>query len=94
MVRNCRLFNVFEAFFCKIGDPHVFRRSGTKVAEDKKLCNLLFRNMGKISDTCQDQEYSEFLLPFEMLFKDITNLDTGNFNKECVKNKLHKSTHS
>ena len=64
------------------------------MAEDKKLCNLLFRNMGKISDTCQDQEYSEFLLPFEMLFKDITNLDTGNFNKECVKNKLHKSTHS
>ena len=34
------------------------------------------------------------LLPFEMLFRDITNLDTGNFNKECVKNRLCKSAYS
>ena len=34
------------------------------------------------------------LLPFEMLFRDITNLDTGNFNKECVKNRLCKNAHS
>ena len=33
MVRYCRLFNVFKAFSCKIGDPHVFSGSGTKVAE-------------------------------------------------------------
>ena len=33
MVRYCRLFNVFKAFSCKIRDPHVFSRSGTKVAE-------------------------------------------------------------
>ena len=33
MVRYCRLFNVFEAFSCKIGDPHVFSRSRIKVAE-------------------------------------------------------------
>ena len=33
MVRYCRLFNVFEAFSCKIGDPHVFSCSGIKVVE-------------------------------------------------------------
>ena len=38
----------------------MFSRSGIKVAEGKKLCNLLRRNMGKVSDTCQDQEYSDF----------------------------------
>ena len=33
MVRYCRLFNIFEAFSCKIGDPHVFSRSDIKLAE-------------------------------------------------------------
>ena len=33
MARYCRLFNVFKAFSCKIGDPHVFSRSGIKMAE-------------------------------------------------------------
>ena len=33
MAGYCRLFNVFKAFSCKIGDPHVFSRSGIKVAE-------------------------------------------------------------
>ena len=33
MVRYGRLFNVFEAFSCKIGIPHVFSRSGIKVTE-------------------------------------------------------------
>ena len=33
MVRYCRLFNVFEAFSCKIGDSHVFSRSDIKLAE-------------------------------------------------------------
>ena len=33
MVGYCRLFNVFEAFSCKIRYPHVFSCSGIKVAE-------------------------------------------------------------
>ena len=33
MVRYCRPFNVFEAFYYKIGDPHVLSRSGVKVVE-------------------------------------------------------------
>ena len=33
-------------------------------------------------------EYSEFLLPFEMLFTETTSLDIGDFNKECVKSRL------
>ena len=39
-------------------------------------------------------EYSEFLLPCEMLFGESTNLDIGNFNKECVKSKLQDSFYS
>ena len=30
--------------------------SKVKETQDKKLCNLLFRNMGKNSDTCQDPD--------------------------------------
>ena len=37
MVRYCRRFNVFEAFSCKIRDPHVFSHSGIKVAESLHL---------------------------------------------------------
>ena len=33
MVQYCRLFNVFKAFFCKIGDLHMFSCSGIKVME-------------------------------------------------------------
>ena len=92
-----------------------------KETQDKKLCSLLLKNIGKNSDTCQNPdkvifnfssynlnhrkksvlskglifaippkpiEYSEVLLPFEMLFREITNLDIGDFNKECVKSRL------
>ena len=41
MVRYCRLSNVLKAFFCKIGDPHVFSRSGIKVVEDFPIINNL-----------------------------------------------------
>ena len=85
-----------------------------KETQDKKLCNLLLRNMGNNCDTCQDPdkvifnfssynlsdhekivlckglsfaippkniEYSEFLVPFEMLFRDINSLEVSNLNK-------------
>ena len=39
-------------------------------------------------------EYSEFLLPFEMLFREITSLDIDNFNEECVKSRLRDSAYS
>ena len=39
-------------------------------------------------------EYSEFLLTFEMLFREITSLDIGDFNKECAKRRLRDSTYS
>ena len=101
--------------------------SRVKETQDKKLCNLLFRNMGKNSDTCQDPdkvifnfssynfsdheksvlckslnfaippkaiEYSEFLLPFKMLLREITSLDIGDFNKECIKSRLRNSAYS
>ena len=96
-----------------------------KETQDEKLCNLLLKNMGNNSDTCQDSdknkfdfssynlsghekivlskglsfaippktiEYSEFLVPFELLFGDINSLDISNLNKECVKGRLWDST--
>ena len=101
--------------------------SKVKETQDKKLCNLLLKNVCKNSETCQDTdkvifnfssynlndheksvlckglnftippkaiEYSEFLLPFEMLFREITSLDIGDFNKECVKSRLRDSAYS
>ena len=95
--------------------------SKVKETQDKKLCNLVLRNMEKNSETCQDPdkviinfssynlsdyekivlckglsfailtktiEYSEFLVPFEMLFRDIKSLKVSNLNKECVKSRL------
>ena len=92
-----------------------------KETQDKKLCNLVLRNMGNNSDTCQDPdkvifnfssynlsdhekivlskglsfaippktiEYSELLVPFEILFRDINSLEVSNLNKECDKSKL------
>ena len=97
--------------------------SKVKETQDKKLCNLLLKNIGKNSDTCQDPdkvmfdfssynlndheksvlckglnftippkaiEYSELFLPLEMLFREITSLDIGDFNKECVKSRLRE----
>ena len=33
MIRYCSLLKVFDAFPCKIGDPHVFSCSGIKVTD-------------------------------------------------------------
>ena len=39
-------------------------------------------------------EYSEFLVPFEMLFRDINNLEVSNLNKERVKGRLRDSAYT
>ena len=95
--------------------------SQVKETQDKKLCNLHLKYIGKNSETCQDPDkvifnfsnynlndleklvlckglnfsippkaidYSEFLLVFEMLFREITSLGISDFNKECVKSRL------
>ena len=95
--------------------------SKVKERQDKKVYNLVLRNMGNNSDTCQDSdkvifnfssynlsdhekivlckglsfgiplktiEYSEFLVPFEMLFRYINSLEVSNHNKECLKSTL------
>ena len=45
MVRYCRLLNVFQAFSCKIRDPHVFSRSGTKVTVKSTLRSKNYFNL-------------------------------------------------
>ena len=95
--------------------------------QDKKLYNLVLRNVGNNSDICQDPdkvifnfssynlsdhekivlskglsfaippktiEYSEFLVPFEMLFRDINGLEVGNLNKECANSRLRDSAYT
>ena len=39
-------------------------------------------------------EYSEFLVPFEMLFRDINSLEVSNLDKECVKSRLRDSAYT
>ena len=39
-------------------------------------------------------EYSEFLPPLEMSFREIISLESKNFNKECVKSRLRNSAYS
>ena len=101
--------------------------SKLKETQDKKLCNLVLRNTGNNSDTCQDPdkvtfsfssynlsdyetivlskglsfaiprktiEYSELLVPFEMLFRDINSLKVINLNKECFKSNLRDNTYT
>ena len=58
MVQYCRLLNVFKAFYCKIGNPHVFRWSGVKVtkvfsvirdyAVTKRIAKKLLQNRGNL----------------------------------------------
>lgn len=37
--------------------------------------------------------FSEFLPPFETLFREIANLEVSNFDKYCVKSRLRAYTH-
>ena len=39
-------------------------------------------------------EYSEFLVPFEILFRDINSLEVSNLNKDCVKSRLRDSAYT
>ena len=101
--------------------------SKVKETQDKKLCNLVLRNMGNSSDTCQDPdkvifnfsrynlsdhekivlskdltfaippkaiEYLEFIVLFEMLFRDVNSLEVSNLSKECVKSRLRDSAYT
>ena len=38
-------------------------------------------------------EYSEFLVPFEMQFRDINSLRVSNLNEECVEGRLQDSAY-
>ena len=93
MVQYCRLFNVFKAFFCKIGDLHgdhicqdpdkvIFNFSSYNLNDHKKL--VLCKGLN-FAIPPKAIEYSELLLLCEMLFREITSSDVGDCNKECQK---------
>ena len=60
---------------------------------DKVIFNFLSYNLLD-HEKPKATEYSGFLLPFEMLFRESTNMGIGNFNKKCVKSILWDSAYS
>ena len=72
MIRYCRLFNVFEEFFCKIGGPHVFSCSGIKVVESFPIIS----NLAVTTRITINYSRVEFFLKW--IFK----------SKQCVKSSL------
>ena len=63
------------------------KTSGTCQDPDKVIFNFLSYNLLD-HEKPKAIEYSGFLLPFEMLFRESTNMGIGNFNKKCVKSIL------
>ena len=70
MVRYCRLFNVFEAFSCKIGDPHVFSRSSIKVAE----CFPLISNLVVTTRITINYSRENFFLKWSLNWNSVLSL--------------------
>ena len=65
------------------------KNSETCQDPDKIIFNFSIYNLNDhVAIPPKAIEYSEFLLPFKMLFREITSLDIGNFDKECVKSRL------
>ena len=67
---------------CQDRDKVIFNFSSYNLNDHEKsvLCKGLYFAIPPKATKC-----SEFLLRFEMLFREITSLDIGDFSKECVK---------
>ena len=76
---------------CQDRDKAIFNFSSYNLNDHEKsvLCKGLYFAIPRKAIKC-----SEFLLPFEILFREITSLDIGDFGKECVKSRLRDSTYS
>ena len=76
MVRYCRLFNVFKAFSCKIGDSHVFSCSGIKVSEGFPIIS----NLAVTTRITINYSRADFFLKWILK------------SKQCVKSTLRSKT--
>ena len=70
MGRYCRLFQVFEVFSCKTGDPHVFSRFGMKVAEGLPI----IRNLAVTTRITINYSRSDFFLKWILKSKQYVKL--------------------
>ena len=66
---------------CQNPDKAIFNFSSYNLNDHEKL--ILCKGFN-FAVPLKAIEYSEFLLPLEMLFTEITNLNICDFNKECV----------
>ena len=76
---------------CQDRDKVIFNFSSYNLNDHEK--SVLYKGLN-FAIPPKAIEYSEFLLPFEMLFREITSFDIANFNKECVKSRLRDSAYS
>ena len=66
-----------------LNDKVIINFSSYNLSDHEKICKGL-----SFAIPSKTIEYSEFLVPFEMLFRDINSLEVSNLNKECVKSRL------
>ena len=70
---------------CQGPDKVIFNFSSYNLSDHEKIVWSKGSNFAIPPKTF---EYSEFLVPFEILFRDINRLEVSNLHKECVKSKL------
>ena len=75
---------------CQDPDKVIFNFSNCNLSDHEKI--VLPKGL-RYAIPPKTIEYSEFLVPLEMLFRDINSLEVCNLNKERVKSRLRDHTH-
>ena len=76
---------------CQDPDKVVFNFSSYNLKDHEKIVLCKGLSFAILPKTI---EYSGFLAPFKMLFRDINSLEVSNLNKECVKSRLRDAYRS
>ena len=79
------MFNVFEAFSCKIGDPHVFSRSGGKVLEGFPIIS----NLAVTTHLTINYSRADFFLKWVLKSKQYVKFTFRSENFSSVYNKVN-----
>ena len=70
---------------CQDPDKVIFNVSSYTLSDHQKI--VLSKGLS-FAIPPKTIEYSGFLVPFKMLFRDINSLEVSNLNKECVRSRL------
>ena len=76
---------------CQDPDQVIFNFSSYNVSDQEKI--VLSKGLS-FAIPPKTIRYSKSLVPFEILFRDISRLDVSNLNKECVKSRLQNSAYT